>query len=384
MDEVWPNGLAGLWLGVSLASYFPAPHGMVWKLRVATTEYGHFLAILPLLTLLLVSHSMSAVVVCLLASLLLLSTLPRATRFSLLLPARLRAAFPNAPPPRSAEGAPSLTAPFTLRSLFGLASPGVEVHTHEFAGGDGAALPVDLYIRKETSSPRPLVVIVHAGSWNSGDRTQLPALNRYLAARGFAVAALSYRLAPDHIYPAALEDILALIEGLRERAEALEIDPDQTTIIGRSSGAHLALLAAYHLGGNRIRGVVGYYPPTDMVWSWNHPMNPRVLDTPKVLGDFLGGTLQDQEERYRQASPIEHVSANCPPTLLIHGLTDELVCAQQSRRLEEALRTASVPHFALLLPWATHGCEANLPGPSGQLSTYAIERFLTYALLTSR
>ena len=172
----------------------------------------------------------------------------------------------------------------------------------------------------------------------------------------------------------------SLLPGLH----AVEIDPDLTTIIGRSSGAHLGLLAAYHLGANHIRGVVGYYPPTDMVWSWNHPMNPRVLDTPKVLGDFLGGTLQEQEQRYRQASPTEHVSADCPPTLLIHGLTDELVCAEQSRRLEESLRTASVPHFALLLPWATHGCEANLPGPSGQLSTYAIERFLTYALSTSR
>ncbi len=57
----WPVALAGLWLAVSLVSFFPAPHGVLWKLRVATTEFGHFLALLPLLTLFLVRHSMTAV-----------------------------------------------------------------------------------------------------------------------------------------------------------------------------------------------------------------------------------------------------------------------------------------------------------------------------------
>ena len=108
-----------------------------------------------------------------------------------------------------------------------------------------------------------------------------------------------------------------------------------------------------------------------------------MLDTPKVLTEFLGGPLDGHEATYRKASPLEHVAANSPPTLVIHGLSDELVYPEHSRRLEAALRAVSVPGFALLLPWATHGCEANLAGPSGQLSTYAIERFLAFALAPS-
>ncbi len=80
---------------------------MLWKLRVATTGFGHFLALLPLLTLLLVRHSTAAVVLCLLASLLLLSTLPRAARASRSLPAQIDAAFPAAHQPRGAAGAPA-------------------------------------------------------------------------------------------------------------------------------------------------------------------------------------------------------------------------------------------------------------------------------------
>ena len=105
-----------------------------------------------------------------------------------------------------------------------------------------------------------------------------------------------------------------------------------------------------------------------------------MLDSPAVLGGLIGGPLQAQEARYREASPLGPVSPSSPPPLLIHGVADELVYVEQSRRLEAALREASVPSFALLLPWATHGCEANLAGPSGQLSTYAIERFMACAL----
>lgn len=380
LRTLWPVALAGAWFALSLASFFPAPHAALWKVRVATTEFGHFLVALPLLTLPLVRHSSAAVALCLLASVLLLSTLPQAAWTARALPAQLDAAFPDSPEPRGTSDAPALGAPFAWGSLLGLASPGVKVETLQVQGADGGPLPVDLYTRDSTPSPRPLVLVVHGGSWNSGDRTQLPALNRHLAARGYAVAAVSYRLAPEHVHPAALEDIVAVVEGLWGRADELNLDPAQTLLAGRSAGGHLALLAGYRLGRDRIRGVVAYYPPTDMVWSWNHPTNPRVLDTPAVLGDFLGGPLQAQPARYRDASPLEHVSAKSPPTLLIHGHSDELVFPKQSQRLDAALRAASVPSFALLLPWATHGCEANLAGPSGQLSTYAIERFLAFAL----
>jgi acetyl esterase/lipase len=66
--------------------------------------------------------------------------------------------------------------------------------------------------------------------------------------------------------------------------------------------------------------------------------------------------------------------------LVIHGVRDELVWVVHSDRLSQRLSAAGRPYLYLRLPWATHGCDANFQGPSGQLSLYAIERFLAAVL----
>jgi acetyl esterase/lipase len=70
------------------------------------------------------------------------------------------------------------------------------------------------------------------------------------------------------------------------------------------------------------------------------------------------------------------IGPGTPPTLLVHGRKDEIVWVEQSRRLDARLAEASRPRFLLELPWATHGCDFTLAGPCGQLTTYAVERFL--------
>ena len=62
--------------------------------------------------------------------------------------------------------------------------------------------------------------------------------------------------------------------------------------------------------------------------------------------------------------------------LLIHGGRDNLVSPVQSERLAARLAAAGCRYFFLRLPWAMHGCDVNFSGPSGQISTYAVERFL--------
>ena len=105
-----------------------------------------------------------------------------------------------------------------------------------------------------------------------------------------------------------------------------------------------------------------------------------MLDSRKVLEDYLGGTPAQKPEVYAAASPSNFVNATTPPTLLIHGRLDPIVWPEQSERLAARLKENGRPYFHLYLPWATHGCDANLHGPSGQLSLYAIDRFLAYAL----
>jgi dipeptidyl aminopeptidase/acylaminoacyl peptidase len=83
---------------------------------------------------------------------------------------------------------------------------------------------------------------------------------------------------------------------------------------------------------------------------------------------------------YDAASPLNFVARGTPPTLLLHGGRDELVFPAQSERLAVRLTQAGRPHLFLRLPWATHGCDVNFSGPCGQISTYAIERFLAAVL----
>lgn len=118
-----------------------------------------------------------------------------------------------------------------------------------------------------------------------------------------------------------------------------------------------------------------------MVWSWEHPSNPRVFDSPGVLSAFLGGAPAEQPRAYEDASPLRFVGPGVTPTLLIHGARDELVFQRQSERLAARLDEVGVANLHLALPWATHGCDANAAGPSGQLGTYAIERFLAAVFL---
>jgi acetyl esterase/lipase len=222
----------------------------------------------------------------------------------------------------------------------------------------------------------PCVVVVHGGSWQHGDSTQLTALNRYLAARGYVVAAINYRLLPDHPFPAGCDDLRAAIDYLKANAEAIGIDPQRIVLLGRSAGGQLALLVAYTAGDPAIRGAIGIYPAIDLVYAYQHPSDPRLLDGPAVLRAYLGGSPDQVPATYAAASPTSFVGPNTPPTLLIHGGGDELVSPAQSRRLAARLAHARRPHLLLQLPWATHGCDAHFSGPSGQLSTYAIERFL--------
>jgi acetyl esterase/lipase len=101
-----------------------------------------------------------------------------------------------------------------------------------------------------------------------------------------------------------------------------------------------------------------------------------VIDSCGVLERFLGGTPEDAGAAYDAATPTVFVGPHTPPTLLIHGSRDELASPVHSRRLAAHLAAHGRPHLLLELPWATHGFEANLAGPGGQLLLFALERFL--------
>ena len=377
--------LGGLFFAWALLAIFEAPLSFLWKPAIAATEWGYVLALLALLILAIPGWRETPGKVgaglALIAALLLLSPLLRAQSAAAGLPQALEAAF-GAAPPRALPGATPRPAPLAWGDLFGLggaeADAALEVRAEVYASAP-VELRLDLYLRPEGPRPAPVVIALHGGSWSGGDSTQLPGINRYLAARGYAVAALNYRLVPDYTFPAPLEDTRAAIAWVKREGPRLGLDPARLVLMGRSAGGHLALLAGYDQGPTRdpaLRGVIAYYAPNDMVWSYEHPSNPWVYDSVGTLSAFLGGSPSERGEAYAAASPLGFARADSPPTLLIHGGRDELVFPAQSYRLADLLERLGVAHLHLELPWATHGCDANLAGPSGQLSTYAIERFL--------
>jgi acetyl esterase/lipase len=375
-----------------------APIWPLLLLRIGATELGYALA-LP--TLALVSGAgrsragRAAGALGLLAAGLGLAPALQAALIGRRLPEQLAAAFGEGPP-RGLPGAPPRPAPLVAADLLcGVASPPVRCRRLAYVVRDGRPLHLDLYL-PPTSQPRtknretsgdtqhatrnrqhaPCIVVVHGGSWQHGDSSQLAALNRYLAARGYVVAALNYRLLPDHPFPAARDDLSAAIGYLKSNADAIGLDPERIVLLGRSAGGQLALLVAYTAGDPAIRGAIGIYPAVDLAYAYHYPCDPRLLDGRAILRAYLGASPDQAPEVYAAASPTSFVGPDTPPTLLIHGSSDELVSPNQSERLAARLAQAGGPHLLLRLPWATHGCDAHFGGPAGQLSTYTIERFL--------
>jgi acetyl esterase/lipase len=221
------------------------------------------------------------------------------------------------------------------------------------------------------------VLVIHGGSWSGGDNKQLPALNSYLAQQGYHVAAIQYRLAPKYKSPAPVEDTKTALHYLNTHAETLGIDTCNYILLGRSAGAQIALVAAYTFHDFSIKGVISFYGPADMVWGARFKSSKLVLNTEEVFRNYFGDLIDKVPEKYTEASAYAFAEKNSPPTLLIHGPNDPMVSYDHSVRLNKKLEENQVAHYFLNLPWATHGCDYNINGPSGQISTFSIERFIT-------
>ncbi|HUQ47050.1 MAG TPA: alpha/beta hydrolase [Gemmatimonadaceae bacterium] len=378
----------------SLLTVFPPISYFLWQASIAVAELGHWLAIVGIALLVpgwKTRLGKVSSVFALAATCLLLSPVMRGLNVGRNLSLQLHQAF-GGTVPRALPGAPPRSQPISVLTLFRKPpSPGVSITTETYATYSAKPLQLDVYRSDKQLRPAPLVIAIHGGSWRSGNRAELSALNYYLAARGYVVASPSYRFAPEFPHPAASEDIDAAISFLKGNADKFGIDSTRIVLLGRSAGAELALIAAYTRNDPAIKGVVDFYGPTDQKWGWDNPADARVYNSAETLRAFLNGTPAAVPEAYRTSSPINFVRYGVAPTLMIHGTLDPLVSVRQSARLDSALRSAHTPRISSLdlasdspnpnlfieLPWGTHGCDYVFKGPCGQISTYAIERFIS-------
>lgn len=372
-------------LALGVLTLRPAPSMLCLKIKVLATEYGYVVSVLQWIGLLLTrrrrsragSRSKALNTASVLAG-TFCTTLPlvRALFYASGLKQRFDTAFgANSEPqiPRTVISLPRLL--MVWPSSLGSAEQRV------FSRTDDYQLTLDLF-RPPHPAPKgdPCVVVVHGGSWTHGSSRDFASLSPHLAKQGYVVVGVNYRKAEKYPFPAARNDLRSAIHYVKDKASDLGVDTDRIALLGRSAGGQLALLVAYEHETPSIRGVISFYGPTDMVYGFNDPTDPRVIDTPETLGLYLRGTPQTARESYDAASPINFVRDDSPQTLLLHGSHDEMVHIAQSDRLSKQLDQQQVSHLYLRLPWATHGFDHNLWGPGGQISTYAVELFLRHVL----
>ena len=230
---------------------------------------------------------------------------------------------------------------------------------------------LDLYVPNAPTATdagragRPLVFWLHGGGWETGTKQDCPAIA--LAARGYVVASVGYRLSSQAVYPAQIEDCKAAVRWLRAHAGEYGIDPARLGVWGASAGGHLAALLGTTAGTRRfdvganldqssaVQCVLDWFGPTDFL-RWGDPPTEEILDSPHTaIARLLGGTVRAHEALARSASPLYFVDENSAPFLIVHGDRDAIVPVQQSEALHAALQKAGVASTLKVLPGAEHG-----------------------------
>jgi acetyl esterase/lipase len=247
---------------------------------------------------------------------------------------------------------------------------------------------LDLYL-PPTGSRWPLVVSIHGGAFRMGSKDgEAAATAGALVARGFAVAAINYRLSQHAIFPAQIEDCKAAVRWLRANASRYGYDPDRVASFGGSAGGHLAAMLgtagdvkAFDVGANpgvssRVQAVVDFFGPTDFLQMDAHRLNAQAMvhDTPdSPESQLVGGPIRDNPDKVARANPITYVTKDDPPFLIIHGDADLLVPHHQSVLLDAALRKAGVSVRFVTIPGGPHGGETVAKGLSTALDWLASE-----------
>jgi acetyl esterase/lipase len=242
-----------------------------------------------------------------------------------------------------------------------------------FAEPDGQALTLDIY-RPTAERAFPIVIQIYGGAWRSGTPGDDAAFATALARTGYVVISIDYRHAPQAHWPAQIDDVRNAIDWVVAHGGEYGGDVRRMALLGRSSGAQLALVAAY-MQPALFAAVVDFYGPTNLAAGWQEPPSPDPLPVRPVLEAFLGGRPEDVPENYAAASPVTYVSKRVPPTLLIYGARDHVVEARFGSELHERLTAAGVASIYLELPWAEHSFD-QLPGLSAWVVRPYVERFL--------
>lgn len=242
--------------------------------------------------------------------------------------------------------------------------------------GDGNTRHLlDLYVPDGATTPVPLIIWIHGGGWQNGDKTLGPnSFQLRYARNGYAVASLNYRLSSEAIFPAQIHDVKAAIRWLRANSSTYGIDPTKFGVWGSSAGGHLAALAGTSndvddlegtLGernaSSRVQAVVDWYGPTDfLLMDSQLKANPAcgfgnhdAANSPESL--LVGCSIQTCPQAVQRANPLTYASIDDPAFFIEHGSVDCTVPDGQSNILLSRLSGLGLNATFTSLIGAGHG-----------------------------
>jgi acetyl esterase/lipase len=250
----------------------------------------------------------------------------------------------------------------------------------------GMALTMDVFKPTATANGAAIIWVV-SGGWVSAHevidaRFAFSPINE-LTKRGYTVFAVVHGSQPKFTIPEVLEDMHRAVRFIRSHAADYQIDPERIGIEGGSAGGHLSLMqGTAGMPGNpqakdpvervssRVQAVACFFPPTDFLnygkpdedalgrgtlKGFPAPFDFHVLEHKSKFGEFVPVTEEQKQDIGRKISPINHVTADDPPTLIFHGDADTLVPIQQAEIIVAKFKEVGVPVELVVKKGAGHG-----------------------------
>ncbi len=225
-------------------------------------------------------------------------------------------------------------------------------------GTDGLQ-KMDVYLPEDRKAATTKVMImIHGGSWYSGDKSDITAYVDTLKKRlpDYAIININYRLAttPLTTFPAQETDVKAAVDFIYSKRSEYNIS-DKFVMLGVSAGAHLAVLQSYKYSNSvKVKAVVDFFGPTDMTAMYNNPASP-IAPSSDIALLFNGATPTTNTTLYTQSSPITFATAQAVPTIILHGGQDPLVSVTQATTLRDKLISFNIPQQYVFYNAAGHG-----------------------------
>lgn len=220
-----------------------------------------------------------------------------------------------------------------------------------YAEKNGVKLPCDVYVPK-SSGMKPAILMAHPGGWSGRSRKDTQFWSEQLAGQGYVVVNCSYRLAPEHLYPSAVEDVRDCYHWMVSHSQEYQIDTNRMGAMGYSAGAHLVSLVSAWASQKRpgyedikFKAVVAGGGVYDFMV---YPKSPYINRWTTFYRD-------ENIDLYSNASPMHQLGSDLPNFFIFHSYEDEVVEHDQMTRFAEAIRKKGGKAETHTVPKLKHG-----------------------------